>query len=308
MLGLSALTLGASGVGCEASSASGPRASAASGPASEPGSSRSATGATGERAPVVFVGHGSPTLAVDAVKGAELRSWGGKLTNVRGVLVVSAHWAHRGGELLLGPLERSPLIYDFYGFPRELYQVSYAAPGGAPLAAEVNEALATVRRASTVRQTDRGLDHGSWTPLVHLFPAANIPVLQLSLPIDWGGAGWFELGEALAPLRERGILVMGSGNVTHNLRRIDPNPSGPVPNWAREFDAWVEGALSSRDLSEVARFAERAPALATNHPTLEHLAPLIVAAGAASASGARPHYPIQGWEHGSISRRSVEFS
>lgn len=258
--------------------------------------------------PVVFVGHGSPTLAVDAAKGAELRRWGASLTNARGVLVVSAHWAHHGGELLLGPLERSPLIYDFYGFPRELYQVSYAAPGGAPLAAEVNEVLASVQRASSVRQTDRGLDHGSWTPLVHLFPAANVPVLQLSLPIDWGGAGWFELGASLAPLRERGIVVMGSGNVTHNLRRIDPNPSAPVPSWAREFDAWAEGALSGRDLSEVARFAERAPALATNHPTLEHLAPLVVAAGAASASGARARFPIQGWEHGSISRRSVEFS
>ncbi len=264
----------------------------------------------GDRMPVMFVGHGAPLLAVDADKGAPLVEWGADLSRrfgtPRAVLSISAHWALAGDALSLGPLAQQPLVYDFYGFPEELYGVRYAAPGGGVIAKEVAAALAKLDGVS-VNETQRGLDHGTWTPLVHLWPAAEVPVLQLSLPISWSGKRWFELGQALAPLRDAGVMIMGSGNITHNLRKVDMRPNASVPGWAAEFDAWVEQSLKNFQVDILIDYKRRAPALATNHPTEEHWAPLIVAAGAAGQSP-KVSYPVGGWEFGSLSRRSVEFA
>lgn len=259
--------------------------------------------------PAIFVGHGAPLLAVDAAKGAPFVEWGAALTREfgapRALLSVSAHWTTPGNTLLLGPLARQPLIYDFHGFPEELYRVEYAAPGGGVVASEVAATLSRLQGV-TVSQTQRGLDHGTWTPLVHLWPKANVPILQLSLPIGWSGKRWFELGRALAPLRAEGVLIMGSGNVTHNLGKVAWEPNASVPQWAADFDAWVERSLTNFHADELMDYKAKAPALATNHPTEEHWAPLVVAAGAAGQSP-KVTYPVSGWEFGSLSRRSVQF-
>lgn len=265
------------------------------------------------RMPVLFVGHGAPLLATDPVRGAELRTLGPTLPAPRAVLMVSAHWTTRGEALSLGPLEQQPLIYDFSGFPEELYRVKYPAPGGGLIAAEVRAALVGAALGAaqgevSVQTTQRGLDHGSWTPLVHLLPDANVPVLQLSLPIDWSGERWLALGRALAPLRDAGVLIVGSGNVTHNLREVDPRPAASPPAWAAEFDQWTSSTLSNFRMDQLADYKNHAPALRMNHPTEEHWAPLVVAAGAASASRPSVSYPVSGWEFGSLSRRSVLFS
>jgi len=264
--------------------------------------------------PVLFIGHGAPLLATDQERGAELRALGPKLPSARAVLMISAHWTTQGAALSLGPLEQQPLIYDFSGFPEELYRVKYPAPGGGVIAAEVSAALGVDELAAAggsrvaVRTTQRGLDHGSWTPLVHLLPQANVPVLQLSLPIDWSGTRWLALGRALAPLRDAGVLIVGSGNITHNLREVDRRPGAAPPAWAAEFDEWTSATLNGFRMDHLVDYKNQAPALRTNHPTEEHWAPLIVAAGAASETRPSVSYPVSGWEFGSLSRRSVLFS
>ncbi|MCB9589456.1 MAG: dioxygenase [Polyangiaceae bacterium] len=273
-------------------------------------SNQSSTVHSGARMPSIFVGHGAPLLAVDAEKGAPLVEWGTVLAREfktpRAVLSISAHWTTAGDTLSLGPLTPQPLIYDFSGFPEELYRVKYPAPGGEVISKEVSACLAKLPGVS-VKETERGLDHGTWTPLVHLWPKADVPILQLSLPMSWSGKRWFELGQALAPLRDAGVLIMGSGNVTHNLRKVDWRPNAEVPQWAAEFDSWLEQNLTRFHADELMDYKQRAPALATNHPTEEHWAPLVVVAGAAG-QGPKVSYPVSGWEFGSLSRRSVQFS
>ncbi|MCA9627769.1 MAG: dioxygenase [Myxococcales bacterium] len=261
------------------------------------------------RMPAIFVGHGAPLLAVDAEKGAPLVDWGREISREfgkpRAVLSISAHWTTRGDVLALGPLQRRELIYDFSGFPEELYRVRYPAPGGDLIARDVAASLAKLDGVSLM-ETERGLDHGTWTPLVHLWPQADVPILQLSLPMTWSGRRWFDLGRALAPLRDAGVVIMCSGNVTHNLGKVDWRPNAGVPQWAAEFDRWVEESLNGFRADELMNYKIHAPALATNHPTEEHWAPLIVAAGAAGESP-KVSYPVSGWEFGSLSRRSVQF-
>jgi 4,5-DOPA dioxygenase extradiol len=258
-----------------------------------------ANGTPARRLPAGFVGHGAPLLALDAEKGAPLRAWGAQVGRPRAVLVVSAHW--EAAPVALGATETRPLVYDFGGFPRALYEVQYAAPGAPELAARVDALL-----GAPARRTERGLDHGAWTPLVHLFPAADVPVLQLSLPSREGPRALFELGRRLAPLRDEGVFVLASGNVTHDLRAVDFSQTSPPPAWAREFDAWVQETLARRDWDTLVDFAAKAPAYRRAHPTDEHWLPMLVAAGAgADAGAAAVRFPVEGWEYGSLSRRAV---
>ncbi|HVJ09552.1 MAG TPA: class III extradiol ring-cleavage dioxygenase [Acidisarcina sp.] len=249
--------------------------------------------------PVGFVAHGAPTLAIDPERGAPFRSWGAALPQPKAILVISAHFER--APLTIGVTEQAPLVYDFSGFPPELYCVQYAAPGAPELAQRVLALLS----GHEIHESNRGLDHGVWTPLVHMAPAADIPVLEISMPYNYSPAQLFQVGQALAPLRKEGIFILGSGNLVHNLRLVDfYELSGPPP-WAREFDAWVREVLLRRDWDSLMQYPTLGPAIHIAHPTAEHLRPLLVAAGAAADDDVR--FVLEGWEYGSLSRRTVQF-
>lgn len=254
------------------------------------------------RLPAVFVGHGSPMTVLDRVKGPEMARATAGLPRPAAILVVSAHFER--GPATLGAVERQPLVYDFYGFPDEMYQVQYPSPGAPTLADRVEGLLGGPGKVR--RDPERGLDHGAWCPLVWLYPKADVPVLQVSLPTD-DGRRLFELGRALAPLRDENVLVLGSGNLVHNLRRLASDGSG-TPAWASDFDAWVAATLSARRYDALVDWRRQAPAPSMAHPTVEHFGPMLVVAGAAADGGGVPTYPLVGFEGGSISRRCVRIA
>ena len=163
-----------------------------------------------------------------------------------------------------------PLVYDFYGFPAKYYETTYPAPPAPALAARVRDLL----RAEPVAQDpERGLDHGAYVPLVAMYPAADVPVLQVSLP-SLDPTALFSLGRALAPLRREGVLIVGSGFLTHNLRTVDFRPDAPTPAWASEFDAWAADVLARRDVDALLDYRERAPGVRQALPTHEHFVPV----------------------------------
>ena len=251
------------------------------------------------RLPALFIGHGAPTIALDTVKAAPLVAWGRGLPKPTAILVVSAHWYR--APITIGTTERLPLIYDFGGFPRPLYEVQYPAPG----APEVAERVAALLGAGVERKPTRGLDHGVWTPLVHLYPAADVPVLQVSLPGALGSQAVLDLGRRLAPLRDEGVLLVGSGNVTHNLRAMGPETAAPA-SWASDFDHWTEERLAAHDVDALVAAHAQAPAFAQNHPTDEHWLPLLFTLGA--APDAEVSFPVTGFEYQNLSRRAVQLS
>jgi 4,5-DOPA dioxygenase extradiol len=256
---------------------------------------------TGPRMPVIFAAHGAPVLLDDAVWMGELASWAKAMPRPSGILMVSAHWEER--PVTLGATTPAPLVYDFYGFPEEYYRTKYPSPGSPGLAARVRDQLG---RSGIACADDpgRGLDHGAYVPLVPMYPRADVPVLQLSMPGLVPGE-LVALGRALAPLRDEGVLIFGSGFLTHNMRyAFQPG----TPAWAREFDAWAGEALSSLDLDALADFQARAPGVRMALPTWEHYAPVLVAAGAAAEERPRVTFPVTGWwMDGAFTKRSVQF-
>ncbi len=254
-----------------------------------------------ERMPVIFAAHGAPVLLDDAGWMGQLASWATAMPRPKSVLMVSAHWEER--PTALAATRTVPLVYDFYGFPEKYYRTSYPAPGAPELAARVRELL-WERGIAHTDESERGLDHGAYVPLVAMYPEADVPVLQVSMP-GLDPEELFELGRALAPLRDEGVLVFGSGFLTHNMRyAFRPG----IPTWAREFDAWAAEALSRFDVDALKDFRERAPAAETALPTWEHYAPVLVAAGAASGARPRTAFPITGfWMEGAFTKRSVQF-
>jgi 4,5-DOPA dioxygenase extradiol len=262
---------------------------------------RATTGTSGKRMPVVFMAHGAPPLFDDAGWLGELGRWGASMPRPDAILVLSAHWD--ATPAAIGATEARPLVYDFYGFPERYYRFAYPSPGAPVLAARVRELL-DARGLKHVDRPDRGLDHGVYCPLAGMVPDASIPVLQVSLP-GLEPRALVGFGRALAPLADEGVLVAGSGFLTHNLRTIGQ----PVATWAREFDAWAAEALAKRDLDALADFSSRAPAAAIAHPTHEHYAPVLVAAGAAAEAGRSDvTFPIEGfWNGMSFTKRSVAF-
>jgi 4,5-DOPA dioxygenase extradiol len=257
------------------------------------------------RAPVLFVGHGSPMNAVeDNAWSRGFRALAALLPRPRAILSVSAHWYVPG--TFAGASERPETLHDFGGFPPALYAVQYPAPGDVPLARRVVELLGPGRAAPS---TEWGLDHGTWSVLVHLRPAADVPVVQLSLHEELPPAEHLALGRALAPLRDEGVLVMGSGNLVHNLghaMRSQRRGDRSTPEWARAFDADVALALGRHDHGFLARALD-GEAGRMSHPTPDHYLPLLYAAGAAGDSGA-VNFPIEGFDLGSLSMRSVLFA
>lgn len=251
------------------------------------------------RMPVLFVGHGSPMTIEQPQRLAEWQRWGESLPRPKAILMLSAHWETR--PLMLGATTTQPLIYDFYGFPAEYYQLSYAAPGAPELASRVRRLLAGAEMPFAERP-ERGWDHGTWIPLLGLYPQADIPLLQISLP-SADEQELMRLGATLAPLRDEGVLIITSGLLTHNLREW--TPEGVVAQWAREFDLWLADRLEARQWQALCQW-RTAPGASKSVPTPDHLLPLFVAMGA-SDDGERVTFPVTGFEFGSFSHRSVQF-
>ncbi|HEX5337975.1 MAG TPA: class III extradiol ring-cleavage dioxygenase [Gallionella sp.] len=231
--------------------------------------------------PVLFLSHGAPTLPLEPGEtGAAWRQLGAQLPKPSAILMISAHW-----ETEVPTVSRAvqpETIHDFSGFPADLYRLRYAAPGAPQMAEAAAEAL---RQADIPVQLDdlHGLDHGAWVPLSFLFPDADVPVAQLSLQ-PARDPGWhIAMGRALRLLREQGVLIVGSGAITHNLRAIFQHPQGePVPGWVTEFRDWIAAQIAAGDLDALAAYRTLAPHAVRNHPTDEHLLPLFVALGAAN--------------------------
>ena len=228
--------------------------------------------------PTLFLSHGSPTHALDA--GAAGKAWerlGRTLPRPRALLIASAHW--ETNLPLLSGNPKPETIHDFFGFPEPLYRIRYAAPGEPEIAAR---ALAALQRARFTAAIDgcRGLDHGAWSPLLHMYPQAEIPVVQVSLQTALGPRHHLALGRALGPLAAEGVLLVGSGHLTHNLRDRRPDGAAPLA-YAREFQDWTDARIRDRDLEALADYRSRAPHAARAHPTEEHFLPLFFALGAA---------------------------
>jgi 4,5-DOPA dioxygenase extradiol len=260
-----------------------------------------------DRMPVLYLSHGAPPLADDATWTAELAGWSRDLPRPRSILVVSAHWEQAPVSVSATSGE-VPLVYDFWGFPQRYYEVTYAAPGAPDLARSVAGLLGGA--GETLHQDPaRGLDHGAYVPLVEMFPEADVPVLQLSMP-TLDPQRLFDLGRALAPLRDEGVLVVGSGFTTHNLRWFNPSdgPGGAPPAASAEFDHWAAEAVGRGDVDAVLDFLATAPAAREAHPRTEHWAPLYVALGAASEGGGTTGTSvIDGFWYG-LSKRSWQFA
>ena len=229
--------------------------------------------------PSLFISHGAPTFATEpGLAGAQLRALGQTLERPRAVVVVSPHWMTRG--VAITAAQWPETIHDFGGFPRELYDLQYPVAGAPALAAQIQQQLAQQGIVAAL-DPQRGLDHGAWVPLMHLYPEADVPVVQVSLPYDTDEAKAYALGQALSSLANDGVLIIGSGSLTHNLYEFRPG-TVEAAAYAREFSAWVRQAVVDGDMARLRRTLEIAPHAARAHPTTEHFLPLLVAAGAAS--------------------------
>lgn len=252
-----------------------------------------------ERMPALYLSHGAPPLADDPIWPGELAAWSADLPRPKAVLMVSAHWEE--APLALGAVTTLPLVYDFWGFPEHYYRVQYAAPGAPELAERVRKLL---RAPGTPVQDipERGLDHGAYVPLVEMYPDADVPVLQVSLP-TLDPQRLMEIGRKLAPLRDEGVLIVGSGFFTHNLRALSND--GRVTSVMAEFDDWGRRALAAQDLDALLDFEHKAPAGRLAHPRTEHFAPLFVTLGAGEADLDSQRSVIDGFWMG-LAKRSIQ--
>ena len=256
------------------------------------------------RTPVLYLSHGAPPLADDTTWTRQLAGWSADLPKPRAILIVSAHWEE--APLTIGATTTEPLVYDFWGFPERYYQVKYESPGAPELAAKVKKLLRTTQRRFKHPVHDapeRGLDHGAYVPLVEMYPDADIPVLQVSMP-SLDPQELFTLGRKLAPLRDEGVLIIGSGFFTHNLSGMARATDGTPPAWSAEFDHWGDEVLRSGDVDTLLDFRHKAPAATLAHPRIEHFAPLFVSLGASSGEG---RTVIDGFWHG-LAKRSLRSS
>ena len=270
---------------------------------------------TTTRQPTLFISHGSPMLALQpGVIGPKLAALGERLGKPKAVLILSPHWMTRGGVGVSNAAHPS-IVYDFGGFPAPLYQVKYpdsgAALNGAPLVAQRVAALLAGSGIVNALVPNDGLDHGAWVPLRYLYPDGDVPVLLLSMPADLNAASAYTLGQLLAPLSDEGVLIIGSGSLTHNLseftHRDAPDPNAvPIEPYVTQFRAWTHQALSQRDAQALQDYRQLAPHAVRAHPTDEHWLPLPFAMGAARAD-----YALEvvdgGVEYGSFSMDTFVF-
>ncbi|WP_127502639.1 dioxygenase family protein [Actinoplanes solisilvae] len=253
--------------------------------------------------PSLYVSHGGGPMPFENPEWLDpLHTWARALPKPTAILVVSAHW--ESAPLSVSAPRPSELVYDFSGFDPLYYTFRYDTPDAGELAAQVT---AMISGAEQVHEhTRRGLDHGAWVPLKIMYPGADVPVLQLSLPTD-DPDELLALGARLRPLREQGVLVIGSGHMTHGLPFLTREmfTEGKVPSWSADFDAWAAEALARGDVSELARFRSAAPGMPYSHPTVEHFTPLFVTLGAASDPAAPVITKLDGYSIG-LSRRSFQ--
>jgi 4,5-DOPA dioxygenase extradiol len=258
----------------------------------------------GERMPALFVGHGSPMNAIEDNRWSRaLRELARLLPRPRSVLAVSAHWFVEGTSVTANP--HPPTIHDFGGFPRALHEMEYPAPGDPALAERVRSLLGADRVAL---DEGRGLDHGVWSVLIHLFPRADVPVVQLALDQRLTPEEHFELARPLRNLRDDGVLLLASGNVTHNLghaMRRHAEGDDSTPEWAARFDEAVKRACAERDGEALPRLLETEDGRMAQ-PSPDHYLPILYVAAAAD-EGDEASFPIEGFDWGSLSMRSVLF-
>ncbi len=254
--------------------------------------------------PSVFVSHGAPTFAIEPGRaGPLLRQLALSIARPRAVLVFSPHWMTEKVEI--GFAQQPETIHDFGGFPEELYRIQYPAPGSPEVAAR---AVALLESAGwpVLANARRGLDHGAWVPVRHLFPDADVPVLQVSMPHTLDGPSALALGRALAPLAQEGVLIVGSGSLTHNLGEFrGGRVTEPAP-YALEFVQWARNAVLAHDGTALANYLDRAPHAARAHPSSDHYLPLPFAFGA-SQDDAPVHVIDGGILYGMLSMEAYVF-
>lgn len=256
----------------------------------------------GTKTPALYLGHGAPPLLDDPVWSGQIKAWSKTLERPKAILIVSAHW--ESAPLSLSSTNANmQLIYDFGGFDPKYYNLEYKTPDATALADLVRSVLPD--NLDPVEQQSRGLDHGAYVPLMLMYPEANIPVLQMSIPTS-DPEQLFKLGQRLAPLRDHGVMIVGSGFLTHGLPylrefRIEATP----PGWSVDFDLWAKEALTRGGMEELFNFKELAPGMPYAHPTVEHLSPLFVTLGAASDPNKSPELTIEGYWMG-LAKTSIQ--
>ena len=256
---------------------------------------------TNDLMPALYIGHGAPPLLDDPVWSGQLASWAADLPRPKAILIVSAHWE-------AAPLSLSasnvPLVYDFGGFAPKYYQMTYETPDASALAARITAMMPTTEPVH--QHTSRGLDHGAWVPLRIMYPAADIPVVQMSMPTHDPGR-LMEIGRRLRPLREEGVLVIGSGFLTHGLPFLKEfRIEAAAPGWSKDFDVWAGEAMARGDVDELASYRDKAPGMPYAHPTVEHYSPLFVTLGAATDASTPGIQVIKDEYWMGLSKRSLQ--
>jgi len=252
--------------------------------------------------PALYLSHGAPPLFNDAHWIEQLFSWAQSMPKPTAILIVSAHW-ESAPVALSAPGSGTPLVYDFGGFAPRFYQMTYETPDASALAAQVKALLAATEHVH--EHPSRGLDHGAWVPLKIMYPDSDVPVLQLSMPTH-DPDRLLRLGELLRPLRDQGVLIIGSGYMTHGLPFLDRSAMAfnRIPGWSHEFDAWASEALAEGRVDRLADF-KKAPGMPYAHPTVEHYTPMFVTLGAATEATAPPKVVIDDFQMG-LAKRSFQ--
>ncbi len=253
-------------------------------------------------APAVFISHGSPMVALERGPFQDALAGFGQRVRPKAIVAVSAHWGSTTS-ILISAADRYETIHDFGGFPPALYELRYSPPGSPELAQRIAGLLKSDGWKSEITTT-RGLDHGVWIPLRLMYPEADIPVVQISVPLDLTPQQLYEIGETLQPLRSENIMIFGSGGIVHNLQMFRGGPiDQPVEPWVREFDDWFKGKLEQQKIADLIRYRELAPHPELAVPTFEHFAPVFIVLGA--GSGSDKIEPIfEGFQYGALSMRS----
>lgn len=254
--------------------------------------------------PALFIGHGSPMNALaNSAYTQSLQQMGQRWPAPQAIVVISAHWQTQGTWVtaMLAP----KTIHDFYGFPQALFDITYPAPGNPELALEIQKSVSS----TTIQLESRawGLDHGAWAVLLHMYPDAKIPIVQLSMDSRLGPEGYYRIGQELKFLREKGVMILGSGNVVHNLRKINWQEDAPAFVWAIEFDEWIKKKITERDHDSLLQAAQVSEAARWSVPTTEHLDPLFFVLGASDPSD-RLKFEFEQLQNASISMRSWSYN
>ena len=249
--------------------------------------------------PPIFVSHLRPSLGGAAARDEELATWARDLPRPRAILVVSSHW--QANVLSRGSTAARPALLREPDEPETPGAIAWSAPGAPDLAYELHQVLPVEREPA------RAWDRGVWMPLAAMFPDADVPVLQLSLVLGATPRSLFALGRKLGVLAARGVLLLGSGAITHNLEALDPRPDAPPIGWAREFDSWIANLLADAEHEELLQWRTKAPNARLAHPAGAHLDPLFLITGAASLYEHGVGFPLRGFDHGTLSRRCIQF-